>query len=770
MKRQSVKKASAAVTALITAMTSTCAYSAMICAKAAGNTAFPYTMFAGSDAAGALTVNAKHLCMNGSVAANGTIVTGRKANINGTKKEHAAMDMPFVSEKIGSRYFSNARAAEALSLSDHNINLNTTYDVAGEACFKGNINMNASVRADADISISGNVSNFNNAVLYSEFGDISIDCNNVSMTGLIYAPLGKVTITANNINLNNTVIIADTITLNANNVNANYGRSYADTVGTDSETKASYIAKFNSYMMDVEADNILKMISQYYNVKPLDAGEFANISMTAPLAPGFMVTLDFEVQQYEVEGYGNLSVMKTDGMQQMSTIVLTPFNKDLPLISTDYMFNGEGRVSYIEFYGLGINGDENIPAFEALRPLQTKYAQYADQPPTPGWFDEVRTMGLFKATTYKDDAAISQMLYDSFRITLDASKTSPDLSEAQRIARYYKTQDYVDHLISNPGVSTAIFNMCLGAERTSQFFNNVFFGTGLWKPEQTLDYSKQVLRDLPGVSNARQLGGYINKEGKAIKQNVLLRTANLSHIQDRGIQALQNKYKVSDIMDFRYDRELNPNTIDKEIPGAVHHNLPMSPSKAYAESVFSQNADLYARMLELQRNAGKPGGSLALAIFQSEVGVINAERSIAYFESDEAAEYYRQAFEIFLNKPEDAAVLFHCAGGKDRTGIVSALLLSALDFDRDVIMQDYLMSNIANADKIAETTAAAEAYTDDPELRYNIIYSAAVYPEIMERNLDDFTAQYGSVKGFLREKVGLTDADFQTLKALYLEG
>jgi hypothetical protein len=441
-------------------------------------------MFAGSDSDGALTVNAKHLCVNGSLASNGTIVTGRKANLNGAKKEHAAMDMPFVSNAVGSRYFSNAQTAETLSISDHNVNLNRTYDVAGEASLKGNVNVNASIRADSDISISGNVSNFNNAVLYSEFGDISIDCKNVSFTGMIYAPLGNVTITANNINLNNAVIIADTVTLNANNVNANYGRSYAETVGTQWETKASYIAKFNSYMMDKEAADVLGIISQYYNVRPLDAGEFGFISMTAPLAPGFMVTLDFDVRQYEVEGYGNLSIMKTDGMQQMSTIVLTPFSKDLPLISTDYMFNGENRVSYIEFYGLGINGDENIPVFDSLRPLQEKYARFADQPPTPGWFDAVRTMGLFKVSSYKDDDAISQMLYDSFRITLDGSVQAPDLSEAERIARYNNTQEYVDNLISNPGISTAIFNMCLGQERTSLFFNNVFFGTGLWKPEQ----------------------------------------------------------------------------------------------------------------------------------------------------------------------------------------------------------------------------------------------------------------------------------------------
>lgn len=286
---------------------------------------------------------------------------------------------------------------------------------------------------------------------------------------------------------------------------------------------------------------------------------------------------------------------------------------------------------------------------------------------------------------------------------------------------------------------------------------------------QVLDYNKQALRDVTGVSNARQLGGYINTEGRAIKQNVLLRTANLAHITEPGMKALQEKYKVSDIIDLRYDRELNPNTIDKDIEGIEHHYIPMSATREKAEQVFSQNPDLFAKMQELQRNAGKPGGTLALAVFQAEIGVISAEAHIQYFESDEAIGFYRDAFEIFLNKPEDAAILFHCAGGKDRTGMISMLMLAALDFDKDIMMQDYLMSNTANAKNIEETRAAAEEYADNPELQYNIIFSAAVYPEIMETNINDLTDQYGSVKNFLREKVGLTDDDFNKLKELYLE-
>ena len=231
----------------------------------ANDTVFPYTMFASSDDEGAITINSKHFCINGSMASNGTISTSQRANINGAKTENADIDMPFISSSLDESYFSNADTIDDYSISDNNVNINTSLDVAGDASINGNINMHSSIKADEDINISGNVCNINNSVIYSEFGDIVIDSNNVNLNGLIYAPLGNVVITANNVNLNNTVIIADTITLNANNVNANYGRSYAKVIGTDSETKSSYIKKYNSYLMDKEADNILNIIFKYWN-------------------------------------------------------------------------------------------------------------------------------------------------------------------------------------------------------------------------------------------------------------------------------------------------------------------------------------------------------------------------------------------------------------------------------------------------------------------------------------------------------------------------
>lgn len=448
----------------------------------AEDTVFPYTLFASSSDEGAITVNAYHLQMNGSMGTNGTITTNCRANINGFKTENAETEMPFIGSKLNNNYFLNANTVDNYTVFDQNVNINAPLDVIGNASINGNLNMNSFIMADEDITVSGNVSNINNSVIYSEFGDIIINSDNVNLTGIVYAPLGNVVITANNINLNNVVIIADTITLNANNVNANYSRSYAQVVGNDSEAKLSYIKKYNSYLMDKESENILSLISNYYTVTPIDAGEFSNIDIQATLAPGYAISMNFEVEQYDVEGYGNLSIMKTDGFQQMSTIVLTPYYKDMPMISTDYMFNGESRTSYVEFYGLGIDGDENMPVFDELRNLTEKYSEYTDKAPAAGWYDAVRTMGLFKYTDYKFDDAIENMLYESFDITLSASMETNDLNANQRVEKHNLIQSYVDNLINNPGISTSIFNMCLGKEATSLFFNNVFFGLNVYKP------------------------------------------------------------------------------------------------------------------------------------------------------------------------------------------------------------------------------------------------------------------------------------------------
>lgn len=199
---------------------------------------YPYTLFAASSDDGAITVNAGNLCINGSIATNGTIVSSGNMNVNGTRAENADESMIFIFDKIDNQYFSSSNVDEHdedYTLDELNININVPTTVQGETNLTGNININNALKALEDVKLYGEVKNTNDSVIFSKYGDIIIDSQNVNLNGLVYAPFGSVTINAQNLNLNNVVIIAESIVLTCPNVNANNSNNVSSFVGTASE-------------------------------------------------------------------------------------------------------------------------------------------------------------------------------------------------------------------------------------------------------------------------------------------------------------------------------------------------------------------------------------------------------------------------------------------------------------------------------------------------------------------------------------------------------
>ena len=130
---------------------------------------------------------------------------------------------------------------------------------------------------------------------------------------------------------------------------------------------AGAISKKNVAAMNRCIDTALEEIQKNYTVTELDPGEYRELKM-------FHV-MKFGVEQYNIAELGNLSVMRVNlGAMQMATVVITPYDKNLPLLSADYMYILSNRKAYLEFYDVVKEKDERyMQLMEALDAVQKKY-------------------------------------------------------------------------------------------------------------------------------------------------------------------------------------------------------------------------------------------------------------------------------------------------------------------------------------------------------------------------------------------------------------
>ena len=278
------------------------------------------------------------------------------------------------------------------------------------------------------------------------------------------------------------------------------------------------------------------------------------------------------------------------------------------------------------------------------------------------------------------------------------------------------------------------------------------------KEEQppTVSLETQVI-ELDGVSNARQLGGYICADGRKIKDSVLLRSAALSNLTDEGAKTLTEKYNLKYVFDFRMDseREAQP---DKEVEGAENVWLPVFTSSLYDEETL-------AAIMEARKTNDPEQTYITLAKHKG-LSTIYSKMLL----TDEGKKAYSEFFDKLLTVGDGEAVLWHCTQGKDRAGMAAVLLLYALGADEETIMQDYLLTNDSYKDLIAESEAkAAELNLNEDETKEFVGTAAAVYEDFFNTAINSVKAEYGTVENYLADGLGLTKDDITALRDTFLE-
>ena len=168
--------------------------------------------------------------------------------------------------------------------------------------------------------------------------------------------------------------------------------------------------------------------------------------------------------------------------------------------------------------------------------------------------------------------------------------------------------------------------------------------------------------DWDGCVNVRDLGGLPTADGRVTARGVLVRADNVRRLTGRG-WADAWSYGIRTILDLRSDGERSG---DAAVPREFH---------VATVSLFADFDGDPAYRAELVQRVGGRGAREANRVLYTEALQRNRPS-------------FRAAFEATADTPE-GGVLVHCAGGKDRTGVLAALLLRLADVPLHVVAADY---------------------------------------------------------------------------------
>lgn len=281
------------------------------------------------------------------------------------------------------------------------------------------------------------------------------------------------------------------------------------------------------------------------------------------------------------------------------------------------------------------------------------------------------------------------------------------------------------------------------------FMMTLFCACQTNQSDEAIELNKQQI-GITSIHNARQLGGY-RIGNKQIKDGLLLRTARLSGLSEEDSTLLADRYRVQCIYDFRGQEESL--TAPDVIPGDSRYmNLSISLDEGGDRSAFKTDSE--AEMIGmLLKYADNPMIQDLCAHMYDKI----------LFE-ESSQEVYRRFFaDLVTVNPEDGAVLWHCTQGKDRAGCASALLLSALGAERELIMADFNLSKEYYDPYVATINIENETQS------HVINTLISVNPVVFEEALDKIDERYGSLRNYLTECIGVTPEMMEILRERYLE-
>lgn len=247
---------------------------------------------------------------------------------------------------------------------------------------------------------------------------------------------------------------------------------------------------------------------------------------------------------------------------------------------------------------------------------------------------------------------------------------------------------------------------------------------------------------LKGAMNFRDIGGYQTTAGRLVRWGRVFRSDGLSRLTDADLAVL-SRLGVGHVFDFRTAAEAaEAPTRLPAAPPAIYRNLPVSHGKF----------DFVQAVKRLK--AGDTSWLTPDYMINGYLGSLSLH-----------GETWGRVIRHIAGA-SDGATVFHCTGGKDRTGVCTALILLALGVPEETVIADHQLSNHYIAEWLPKINHMLAAYGVDPEILMPYL-SAPL--ECITLFLDALRTQFGSAAAYLEEKGGLSPETLDQLRKNLLE-